>query len=154
MKIQINSLAALERLIGGDTELEIEIRNSVIQAFSKKHLKDVANTETFKATERDVRKIIQELFIDNLSTSWNSPKLKTEYYKILKENIKAEVSKVVEDLIYKVTTEDIDYEKTRLAIVNRLQEKADWIEHELTNNVLESKLNKMVDKRLKDKLGL
>lgn len=27
MKLQINSLAALERLIGGDTEVEIEVRN-------------------------------------------------------------------------------------------------------------------------------
>ena len=42
-KIQINSLDALERLIGGDTELEIEVRNSVIQKFAEKHLKPLAN---------------------------------------------------------------------------------------------------------------
>jgi hypothetical protein len=41
-KIQINSLEALERLIGGDTELEIELRNTVVQEFSKKHLKCIA----------------------------------------------------------------------------------------------------------------
>lgn len=41
-KIQINSLAALERLIGGDTELEIDLRRSVVEAFAKKHLKAVA----------------------------------------------------------------------------------------------------------------
>ena len=38
-KIQINSLEALERLIGGDTELEIEVRNSIVQEFAKKYLK-------------------------------------------------------------------------------------------------------------------
>ena len=42
MKIQINSLDALERLIGGDSEVEIEIRNSIVQEFTKKYLKSVA----------------------------------------------------------------------------------------------------------------
>ena len=39
MKLQLNSLAALERLIGGDTDVEVEIRNNVIQAFANKYLK-------------------------------------------------------------------------------------------------------------------
>ena len=43
MKLQINSLAALERLIGGDTEVELEIRNSIVQEFAKKHLKAIVN---------------------------------------------------------------------------------------------------------------
>ena len=42
VKIQINSLEALERLIGGDTQLEIDLRNSIVQEFSKKYLKAVA----------------------------------------------------------------------------------------------------------------
>jgi predicted DNA-binding protein len=44
MKIQLNSLEALERLIGGDSELEIEVRNNVVQDFAKKHLKGIAAT--------------------------------------------------------------------------------------------------------------
>lgn len=44
-KIQINSLEALERLIGGDTELEIEVRNSIVQEFAKKYLKGIINEE-------------------------------------------------------------------------------------------------------------
>jgi hypothetical protein len=42
IKIQINSLEALERLIGGDSQLELEIRNNIVQEFSKKHLKPIA----------------------------------------------------------------------------------------------------------------
>ena len=38
MKI-ILDLPALERLIGNDTEIEVELRNSIVQAFAKKHLK-------------------------------------------------------------------------------------------------------------------
>ena len=39
VKIQINSLEALERLIGGDPSLEFDIRNNVAQKFAAKHLK-------------------------------------------------------------------------------------------------------------------
>ena len=39
--IQINSLEALERLIGNDAELEINIRNAIVQKFTKKHLKAI-----------------------------------------------------------------------------------------------------------------
>jgi F420-0:gamma-glutamyl ligase-like protein len=42
VKIQINSREALERLIGGDSELEVELRNSVVQDFSNRHLKSIA----------------------------------------------------------------------------------------------------------------
>jgi hypothetical protein len=43
IKLQINSLDALERLIGGDNEVELELRNWVVQAFAKKHLKIAAS---------------------------------------------------------------------------------------------------------------
>ncbi len=43
VKIQINSLEALERLLGGDTTLEVEIRQSVVQQFAKAHLKPFEN---------------------------------------------------------------------------------------------------------------
>ena len=45
-KIQINSLEALERLIGNDNKLEIEVRNSIVQKFAEKHLKSLANSPT------------------------------------------------------------------------------------------------------------
>lgn len=62
MKIQINSLAALERLIGGDSALEIEVRNSVVQEFVKRHLKALATSEPVKcAIEATRQKILDEV---------------------------------------------------------------------------------------------
>lgn len=55
MKLQINSLEALERLIGGDTEVEIEIRNNIVQEFTKKHLKAIANEAVFRKVAEDAR---------------------------------------------------------------------------------------------------
>jgi hypothetical protein len=37
-------LEALERLIGGDSEVEVESRNSVVQKFAETHLKAIANS--------------------------------------------------------------------------------------------------------------
>lgn len=36
------TVPALERLIGGDTEVEVELRKSIVQEFSKRHLTAVA----------------------------------------------------------------------------------------------------------------
>lgn len=47
-KIQINSLPALERLIGGDNELEVGIRDAIVQDFSKKYLKNVVAEEAMQ----------------------------------------------------------------------------------------------------------
>lgn len=58
MKIQINNLAALERLIGGDTELEIEIRNNIVQEFTKRHLKGLVETETIKQAITDTKLMV------------------------------------------------------------------------------------------------
>lgn len=41
MKVTL-TIPTLERLIGGDTELEVEIRKSIVYEFSKRHLSAVA----------------------------------------------------------------------------------------------------------------
>jgi hypothetical protein len=41
-------LAGLERLIGGNTAAEIEIREGIVRTFAKKHLKELANLEIFR----------------------------------------------------------------------------------------------------------
>jgi len=58
MKIQINSLAALERLIGGDSNVELEIRENIVQEFAKKHLKPLANDELIKKHKEDIQRDI------------------------------------------------------------------------------------------------
>jgi hypothetical protein len=59
-KIQINSLEALERLIGGDNEVEVELRGSVVQEFAKKHLKCIAQ-EYLGKIEGDITETIKEV---------------------------------------------------------------------------------------------
>ena len=49
--LQINSIDVIERLIGGDSEVEVDIRNNVVQRFAEKHL---------KATERSIQPYIEK----------------------------------------------------------------------------------------------
>lgn len=62
VKIQINSLAALERLIGGDSQLEFEIRNSVADNFASKYFKSVVDVKLRKALDDKVTKEVKEHF--------------------------------------------------------------------------------------------
>ena len=55
MKIQMNNLEALERLIGGESEVEMDIRASIVDAFCKKHLKSIANEEFVKRMAEAVK---------------------------------------------------------------------------------------------------
>ncbi len=48
LTLQINSLEALERLIGGDTEMELSIRQNIADAFAEKYLKSIVNTSDSK----------------------------------------------------------------------------------------------------------
>jgi phosphopantetheinyl transferase (holo-ACP synthase) len=68
MKVSL-TLAALERLIAGDTEIEVEIRHQIAENFAKRHLKTILNDATWQAAatgwretlDTEIRRIISEL---------------------------------------------------------------------------------------------
>jgi len=60
LTLQINSLAALERLLGGETQLEIGLRHSVVQAFAEKHLKAIAKDPGFSARTKAISEQVSE----------------------------------------------------------------------------------------------
>ncbi len=62
VKLQINSKEALERLIGGDSQLEIELRNSIVQEFAEKYLKAVANSEVIDSKLEKLKNGLIEQF--------------------------------------------------------------------------------------------
>jgi hypothetical protein len=55
-------LAGLERLIGGNTEAEVEIREGVVRTFAKKHLKELANSAVFGQQLEKIRTAIEAEF--------------------------------------------------------------------------------------------
>jgi len=69
LKLQVTA-AALDRLIGGDTEFELELRQQIVQKFAEKHLKGVLSEKVLKefneiwnkGLDASIREIGQELF--------------------------------------------------------------------------------------------
>lgn len=112
IKIQINSLEALERLIGGDSELEIEIRNSIVQEFSRQYLKPIAITQQFQTTLTNIQKqassviqdkVNEEVWKKYFDTDWcNRPtQVKSEYVAKIKECIKKNLDLILKEEVKK-----------------------------------------------------
>jgi 6-pyruvoyl-tetrahydropterin synthase len=145
-KIQINSLEALERLIGNDNELEIEIRKNIVYDFSKKHLKGVADEEFItKLTESLTNQVREEYFIQ-IKNTWSN---KVDFYlnDTLKNLIRTEIANLINRQVKDMIRKQIE-EKTQLENISK------WITEELAPNLLKEKLDKLVDTEIKKRLSL
>ena len=110
--IQINSLKALERLIGGDTELEIEARNSIVQDFTKKHLKGIAGKytdETLKDLKKSVKNEVHKQFEQELGsiTGYDFWKAQIKFCPAVEEKFRDLVKTLVYEEAVKVIKEEI-----------------------------------------------
>jgi uncharacterized membrane protein YheB (UPF0754 family) len=54
MKVSL-TLPALERLIAGDNQIEVEIRQQIAENFAKRHLKTILNDATWQAAAKEWR---------------------------------------------------------------------------------------------------
>lgn len=96
MKITL-TVPALERLIGGDTELEVEIRKNIVHAFSQRHLSAVAKEvygDIEKAKEQIRTQVLGDMGAVKME-AWSSGR-----YKLTSEAteaIKTSVRSVIRD---------------------------------------------------------
>lgn len=154
VKIQINSLEALERLIGGNTEVEIELRGAIVQEFAKKHLKGVATDVIVSNAEYEVRNYIREnyLTLSNYKAKEyaSRPNFIEEIQKQVKTFFSIEVNRAIRD--YNESDETI------LMIKKRIEDKviavAARIEEELSDAILSKRIDDLINKKLKERLGI
>lgn len=108
LTLQINSKDALERLIGGDTAVEVEIRNNIVQDFTNKYLKGLMNSSTIQNIvgryHQDIRKSVQEEVEKNFgkpnafySSVELNPEIKAAIKKEIENNFSALVDKAVKE---------------------------------------------------------
>ena len=93
IKLQINSKAALERLIGGDTELEMEIRNNIVQEFTSKRLKGLINAEFEK---KIIDQSLKEMF-EQFNSGFNGSSIRLS--KKQESIISSLIEQTIRDLI-------------------------------------------------------
>lgn len=142
MKIQINSLEALERLIGGDTEVEIDIRNSIVQKFANRHLKGVVNglveRGLIKAAETEIKKEVFE------TLNWNNVRLTDKYKSVLESEISIMIGKKIEALISSKLELNALEEQIDIKINRRLISILDT----LTKGAIEEKAKQLIKEKL------
>lgn len=96
LTLQINSLEALERLIGNDSATEVEIRNSVVQKFAEKHLKPIADTVLSRIDDA-VKQLVAEDIVTYKKDGWKSSVvLKDEYKALIQEEISKKIGSEIE----------------------------------------------------------
>lgn len=59
MILQLN-LPALERLLGGDSEIEVQLRHQIVQQFTKKHLLQVIKDPLIQKLKTEMEKEIEQ----------------------------------------------------------------------------------------------
>lgn len=146
IKIQINSLDALERLIGGDNELEIEIRSSIVDAFTKKHLVKLANSEIVKESERAITATLKDMLYDEIGQGYQIRKtfLKPE----IVEKIKSNVIVIANTQLKLLVDESLGLASAKENIDNAINVAVDKIINELSDENLNKRLDLLVRTRL------
>lgn len=143
IKIQIG-LEALAALIGGDTEVEMEIRNGIVQEFTRRYLKGIAQD----LIQVHGRTLVSEILKDEIGTT-------TGYSTALAQSFKAKIKEQVALNANQIVREEVNNLRTGLYNFVNAQFK------ELTNKIellvqgevplaVNSKIKEEVQKRLKE----
>jgi len=146
-KIQINSLAALERLIGNDNELEIEIRQSVVEAFTRKHLKNIASQSFVSDIGKAINNEIKDEFLTELKSGWS-----TNY--VLKDKAKELIEERISLITSGAISEAVLEHFNSLDLQKVLEEQTKWVANELTSSKLSERFDRMVDTEIKRRLNI
>ena len=106
------TLPALERLIGGDTEIELILRKQIAREFAKQHLDFLVDEEVATRVARAEATVIEaaakeEVDIDKLLTSPHWPSLSTR----LRSIIRTEVEKLTQECVDAALRKVIEYQR-------------------------------------------
>lgn len=154
MKIQINSLAALERLIGDDKEMEITVKTSVINEFAKSYIKSVANSEIVDTIKKAILDEVKKTDYFGLLVQDKSNRYRTDYLLSddAKELVKTQVRQEIDNLILETVT------PIREEIVGEIRSRLDLMSLSVSQCIREEvqkeTIDKLVQKRLKDLLDI
>lgn len=148
LTIQINNLEALERLIGGQSEVEIDIRNSVVQKFAEKHLKPLANcpeiTSTLAAIKDNIAKQVKEKCekeVATFQTSWCGSLTDIKLHPSINAEIERRVRVLTDDAIRKAVDENIHVNEDD--IKKRIENRFEYYTTDFINREVKAKIDKL-----------
>jgi len=140
VKIQINSLEALERLLGKDPEFEMEIRRNVGNVF----LKNLIGTDKIPDA---IKNTVNTMFVESVKSGYSYIDVLTPEAKSL---IKKEFELKADDYLRILVVEI--FKST--GIYNLVEQKAKWVADTLVDKVLDERFNAQVEMEIKKRLGI
>lgn len=148
LTLQINNLEALERLIGGDSEVEVEIRNSVVQKFADKHLKALANSDMITKFCNSLGATIQKDLheqannqIGTIKTNWVGAVEKVTLHPSCKSEIESLVRTQVDDMIRKSVEDAIKFWANDAEIEKRVEKRMEYFAEERIKTEVKQRLD-------------
>ena len=151
--LQINSLAALERLLGGDNELTVSIRKSVAAAFVRNYITDLIRSE-FTQKDAELKKAIADevakvcLQKAKYSVNWVPT---YELTPAIKEKIQSEVTTLVSNVIRDEVVRQSDALMTLMKDeLEKLRGRIPALVAERVTNKFNKEVSDALDARLKE----
>lgn len=139
---------ALERLLGGDTELEIELKTNIANQFAEKHLKSLVSSQLILATKGKVETMVREE-ITGSAVGWNINSISNKYQDIILFTLKTALMTLIEAEVKKV----IDSGHYKDLVDNFVQREANRIANEWTSGDIEKRIQDAADEKIREKLG-
>lgn len=100
MKLQLTP-QALERLIGGDTELELDLRKAAAKAFGNKYMKDMLQTavsEAISSMRHDIDNIVSEEIRSQIQQK--EPRFRASIYidEYARDSIRKQIKTIIDEV--------------------------------------------------------
>lgn len=125
MKLFLN-LPALERLIGGDSEVEISLRHQIVNEFTKRSLTEIAKSQSYQKTLQELRNILDDEVKNTVGITLKNG-YRSSHSDQLREQIQSIIQKAVDEAIDK-------------SIQTAIKNKMDYYESKTFEQVIENKV--------------
>lgn len=134
-KIQINSLQAIERLIGGDTETEIEIRRSIVLEFVKSHLWKLLSEDSIKKQIEKISNQVSERVQAEVDlAAMRCMVAHTDFAPTLNRHWKSEISNFAQQSVQSLVRSAID-SAVKLAIADAMEDIQKQVNSAVAHNI-------------------
>lgn len=152
LTIQINDLSALERLIGGDTQVEMDIRHSLVQKFAEKHLKPLANSANLSNTLRqiteDIRKQVKEKCESEIATfkksnAWSDALVDVKLRPEIQREIDAQVRTIIDTTIKTAVDNALEFWAKEASIKRRVDERFEYYTKKMVDDIIKERVEKL-----------
>ena len=156
--VQLNR-PALDRLLGGDSKLEVELRHQVVEEFAKHHLKALLTDDLFKKFQGTVVAHLETVLkqqVGEMGWDYNfkafRPTIQDKVHKVIWEyvNLAAQsaVEKVIPDTVARLQKEAEErVTRYELKLMGQVTEKVKALEAKL-DETLASRVDKFFEERV------